>query len=57
METISYNNDFAGWAFQQAELMRAGKLDSLDIANLIEEMECMGRSITKIGRASCRERV
>ena len=44
MKTISYNNDFAGWAFQQAELMRAGKLDSLDIANLIEEMECMGRS-------------
>lgn len=44
MQTITYENDFAAWAFQQAGLMRAGKLNHLDLLNLIEEMESMGRS-------------
>ncbi|MDK4563542.1 DUF29 domain-containing protein [Kingella kingae] len=44
MQTVRYENDFAAWAFQQAGLMRAGKLNHLDLLNLIEEMESMGRS-------------
>lgn len=44
MQQLTYENDFAAWAFQQAGLMRAGKLNDLDLLNLIEEMESMGRS-------------
>ena len=40
----AYETDFAAWAFQQAMLLRVGKLDSLDVTNLIEEIESMGRS-------------
>lgn len=44
MQTVAYEHDFAQWAFQQADLIRQGKFHHLDIANLIEEIECMGRS-------------
>ncbi|KAE9525340.1 MULTISPECIES: DUF29 domain-containing protein [Testudinibacter] len=39
-----YNEDFYGWVTEQTELLRAGALNQLDIENLIEEMESMGRS-------------
>lgn len=41
---INYNNDFYGWTQEQAALLRAGRLNDLDIENLIEEVETMGRS-------------
>jgi hypothetical protein len=41
---INYNNDFYGWTQEQAALLRAGQLNDLDIENLIEEIETMGRS-------------
>lgn len=41
--TISHNTDFYGWAMEQANLLRSGKLNELDTANLIEEIESMGR--------------
>jgi hypothetical protein len=41
---INYNNDFYGWTQEQAALLRAGRLTDLDIENLIEEIETMGRS-------------
>lgn len=41
---ISYETDFAEWAFQQAALLKAGRLEDLDIENLTEEIESMGRS-------------
>ncbi|MDO4997347.1 MAG: DUF29 domain-containing protein [Neisseria sp.] len=42
--TNSYETDFSAWAFQQAALLKAGQWESLDIENLVEEMESMGRS-------------
>lgn len=39
-----YEQDFYGWTQEQAELLRAGKLSELDTANLLEEIEAMGRS-------------
>jgi len=39
-----YDADFYGWTQQQAELIRAGELDGLDLDNLLEEIESMGRS-------------
>lgn len=41
---INYEQDFYGWTQEQAALLRAGRLTDLDIENLIEEVETMGRS-------------
>jgi hypothetical protein len=41
---ISYDTDFYGWTQEQAALLKAGRLSDLDIENLIEEVETMGRS-------------
>lgn len=41
---ISYEQDFYSWTQEQAKLLRSGQLDYLDIPNLIEEIETMGRS-------------
>ena len=40
----NYNSDFYGWTQEQAGLIRAGRLSDLDLENLIEEIEAMGRS-------------
>ena len=39
-----YQTDFYGWTQQQANLLKTGHLSELDIENLIEEIETMGRS-------------
>ena len=39
-----YDSDFYGWAFQQASLLRSGAYAEADIANIVEELETMGRS-------------
>ncbi|MEO5330692.1 MAG: DUF29 domain-containing protein [Magnetococcus sp. YQC-5] len=36
--------DLHAWAFDQAALLRAGRFDELDYANLALELEVMGRS-------------
>lgn len=41
---INYDQDFYGWTQEQAALLRAGRLNDLDVQNLIEEIETMGRS-------------
>jgi hypothetical protein len=42
-----YERDFHLWTEQQARLLREGCLDELDIANLVEEIESMGRKDKK----------
>lgn len=44
MSNTLYERDFHAWAHEQAALLRAGKLDRLDIENIAEEIESMGRS-------------
>jgi hypothetical protein len=44
MTTSLYDQDFYAWANKQATLLREGKLDEADIANIAEEIESMGRS-------------
>jgi hypothetical protein len=39
-----YERDFYAWANEQAGLLRAGKLAQADIANIIEEIDTLGRS-------------
>lgn len=38
-----YDTDVAAWAMEQAALLRAGQLDGLDLPNLAEEIEDVGR--------------
>jgi hypothetical protein len=45
--TTLYDRDFYAWANEQAGLLRAGRLSDLDIENLAEEIESMGRSEKK----------
>jgi len=39
-----YETDFYGWIQRQVDVMRAGDLASLDLDNLIDEVESMGKS-------------
>jgi hypothetical protein len=41
---ISYDQDFYSWTQEQAELLKHGRFSELDVENLIEEIETMGRS-------------
>ncbi len=43
MSAPIHETDFLRWTEQQAKLLRAGRLDELDVANLLEEIEDMGR--------------
>jgi hypothetical protein len=40
-------SDFFGWTAQQAELLRAGKIDEIDREHLAEEIEDMGKSLQR----------
>ena len=42
--TSTYEQDFYQWTQEQAELLKAGELSQLDVENLIEEIESMGKS-------------
>ena len=42
--TTLYDSDFFAWAYEQAALLRAGRLTEADIENIAEEIESMGRS-------------
>jgi hypothetical protein len=39
-----YDTDFYQWTFHNAELLRQGKLTEIDIPNIAEELESMGKS-------------
>ncbi len=40
----TYETDFYSWTIEQAAAMRAGRYGELDIQNLLEEIEGMGKS-------------
>src|SRR3954454_5448290 len=40
----TYERDFYLWCFEQAELLRLRRFAQADLPNVIEELECMGRS-------------
>src|SRR6185503_17055659 len=44
---VTYDEDFFAWTEEQARLLRAGEFSRLDIENLGEEIEDMGRSIRR----------
>lgn len=40
-----YDADGYGWALQQAEILRARRFDLLDVENVAEEMESLGKGL------------
>ncbi|HEX3954075.1 MAG TPA: DUF29 domain-containing protein [Stellaceae bacterium] len=40
----AYDEDFVEWTVEQTRLLRTGALSEIDIENLAEEIESMGRS-------------
>ena len=38
-----YEEDFYAWTLEQARLLRAGDLSAIDVVNLAEEVESLGR--------------
>ena len=44
MNTQNYTEDFHAWALQNAQLLREGRLEDIDIDNIAEELEDMGGS-------------
>ena len=44
MSKMQYEHDFSAWLQQQAEALRAKDWSALDVDNLIEELETLGRS-------------
>ena len=45
MSANLHKQDFYAWTRDQAQLLRAGRFDSVDMAHLIEEVEEMGGNI------------
>ncbi len=43
MRASAHETDFLRWTEEQAALLRTGRLAELDVANLLEEIEDMGR--------------
>src|SRR5260370_41891160 len=39
-----YEEDFYAWSVEQARLLRSGEFSSIDVANVAEEIESLGRS-------------
>ena len=39
MNTQNYTEDFHAWALQNAQLLREGRLEDIDIDNIAEELE------------------
>ena len=44
---VLYDEDFFAWTEDQARFLRAGEFSQLDIANIAEEIEDMGRTIRR----------
>jgi hypothetical protein len=40
----SYETDFYAWTNEQTQLLRSGKLGEIDVANIAEELESLGKS-------------
>jgi len=41
---VNYDEDFYAWTVEQARLLRAGEFSAIDVANIAEEIESLGRS-------------
>lgn len=44
MSSVAYNTDVIAWANQQAQYIRQGRFELLDLENIAEEIEDVGKS-------------
>lgn len=44
MKNATYEADFYAWTVEQSNLLRQGRFADADVANIIEEIETLGRS-------------
>ena len=44
MKTTTYDTDIIAWAKEQAQLLRSGHFDALDVEHIAEEIEDVGKS-------------
>jgi hypothetical protein len=42
--SVAYDDDFVAWTQEQARLLRSGQFSQVDVENVAEEIESMGRS-------------
>jgi Domain of unknown function DUF29 len=42
-KTPAYDEDGYGWAMAQADLLRKGRFAEIDLENIVEEIECVGK--------------
>jgi hypothetical protein len=49
-----YEDDFYQWCFEQAQLLRLKRFSEVDLPNVIEELESMGKGQESAQRASYR---
>lgn len=47
MTDVLYDTDFYAWTQEQANLLKSGRFGEVDISNLVEEVETLGRSERK----------
>ena len=47
VDATLYEKDFYEWAINNAELLRKGRLSEIDVDNIAEEIESMGRSMKR----------
>lgn len=45
--SVAYDKDFFAWTQEQARLLREGELAGVDVENLAEEIEGMGKSLRR----------
>jgi hypothetical protein len=43
MQSNLYETDFFGWTVEQSKLLKEGDFKHLDITNLVEEVESLGK--------------
>jgi hypothetical protein len=43
MQSNLYETDFYAWTFEQSKLLKEGNFKHLDIINLVEEIESLGK--------------
>ena len=54
LKSSLYDTDFYSWTREQAALLRAGRFKAIDVANIVEEIETLGRSEASALRSSLR---
>tara|TARA_R110002020_G_scaffold232842_3_gene444354 strand:+ start:744 stop:1226 length:483 start_codon:yes stop_codon:yes gene_type:complete len=54
-EPSDYEDDIYSWAFEQAQLLRLGRYSEVDLPNVIEELESLGKEVRSLLRRAYRD--